>query len=79
MALNENDGRILLAECRWTKDPVDISLLKSLKEKASRVRWNNNDREEEYMLFSRSGFTSEMTELDDEVTLYSLDRMENEL
>lgn len=78
VALNENDGRILLAECKWSKKPVDMSLLKSLKEKASQVRWKDDHREEEYMLFSRSGFTADLKELDDEVTLYSLDRMESE-
>ena len=76
VALNEREKKILLAECKWSKNPVDVSLLNSLKEKATKVRWNNEDREEHYALFSRSGFTEELKNIsksDPNIQLIDLD------
>jgi len=47
-----------------------------LKEKAKKVRWKNEEREEKYALFSKSGFTDELKEHEDDLELYSLEEME---
>jgi len=34
-----------------------------LQEKAKNIKWNNNNREEYFILFSKSGFSEELEEL----------------
>jgi len=79
VALNEN--KILLGECKWSKNKVDFGLLNDLKEKAKKVRWEDQDREEKYLLFSRSGFINELKKHSKEneyLQLYSLKDMRKE-
>lgn len=77
--LNEEDDRILLGECKWSKNKVGPGLLSDLKEKAKHVRWKEGDRDEEYLLFSRSGFTEKIKEISDgSLCLYSLDDIKRE-
>ncbi|MFP3872733.1 MAG: ATP-binding protein [Candidatus Aenigmatarchaeota archaeon] len=78
VALNERENKILLGECKWSKNEVDFGLLNDLKKKTKKVRWNDEEREEEYTLFSRSGFSDELEEYADdseELRLYSLKDM----
>ena len=56
VGLAPNDDRILLAECKWTSDPVGATLVERLRAKAANVRWGPDDREERFALFSKSGF-----------------------
>ena len=35
----------------------------ALQEKAKNIKWNNNNREEYFILFSKSGFSEELEEL----------------
>ena len=37
--------------------------MKQLQEKAKNIKWNNNNREEYFILFSKSGFSEELEEL----------------
>lgn len=79
VALNEEEGQILLGECKWSVNEVDHRLLDDLKEKAEEVRWKNEDRKEEYVLFSRCGFTEglkQRAEGSDQLQLFSLDTMQ---
>lgn len=62
VALDEQEGKILLGEVKWTNQEVGEKLLKDLEEKAERVQWQNKDREEKYVLFSKNGFTQELDE-----------------
>ena len=39
------------------------NILNELKEKSKKVIWNNNKREEYYILFSKSGFSQDLIEL----------------
>ncbi|ELY38873.1 ATP-binding protein [Natronorubrum tibetense] len=64
VGLAPDDDRILLAECKWTAEPVGCSLVESLRTKAESVRWGSGTREEQFALFSKSGFVDG---LDDEV------------
>ncbi|MGM0510905.1 MAG: ATP-binding protein [Thermoplasmatota archaeon] len=78
VSLNERENEALFAECKWSKNPVNISLLHSLKEKAKKVRWNNDNRKEHYAIFSRSGFEEDIKEgsdSDPNIQLYDLDDM----
>jgi AAA+ ATPase superfamily predicted ATPase len=72
VGLAPNDDRVLLAECKWTTDPVGEDLVESLRAKAENVRWGPPDRDERFALFSKNGFVDGLeTQLDDSWTLFS--------
>ncbi len=79
VALNERDKHIYFGECKWSNNKVGTSLLQDLKEKAKNVRWLSDDRTEEYILFSKSSFTSGLIKeanKDENISLYDLNDME---
>ncbi|MBP1953311.1 AAA+ ATPase superfamily predicted ATPase [Halarchaeum rubridurum] len=77
VGLEPSDDRLLLAECKWTTDPVGLGVAESLREKAGRVRWGPNTREEEFALFSKSGFADGLAdELDDSWSLFNLEELD---
>lgn len=77
VGLAPDDDRILLAECKWTADPVGYALVESLRDKAENVRWGPGDREERFALFSRSGFVEGLEDdLDDNWSLFSVDDLD---
>ncbi|WP_254525597.1 ATP-binding protein [Natrinema caseinilyticum] len=66
--------RILLAECKWTGDPVGRGLVADLRAKADSVRWGPRDRSERFAIFSKSGFDDGLgDDLDDNWSLFDLD------
>lgn len=76
VGLAPDDDRILLAECKWTTDPVGYGLVEALRTKAEHVRWGSNERDERFALFSKSGFIDGLgDELDDEWRLIDLDKL----
>ncbi|WP_298277772.1 ATP-binding protein [Ferroplasma sp.] len=81
LAINEEKKAIMFGECKCTGRPVDISIYEDLKRKARSVQWNNKDRNEYFILFSRSGFTDKMKAIaeEDNVILFDLDRIESML
>ncbi|WP_028857144.1 ATP-binding protein [Psychrilyobacter atlanticus] len=60
VGLGENE--IIFGECKWSKKHVGLSVLFALKEKAKKVKWKNNSREEYFILFSKSGFSPDLIE-----------------
>ena len=62
VALGENN-KIVFGECKYSKKQVGLSILKQLQEKAKNIKWNNSNREEYFILFSKSGFSEELEEL----------------
>lgn len=75
VALDEAGGEILLGEAKWTAEPVGTDLLRRLEEKAGRVRWGDEDRNEVYALFSKGDFTETLVdeaERRDDLKLYGL-------
>jgi MazG family protein len=58
VGLAPDEDRILLAECKWTNEPVGRGLVEDLRRKAERVRWESGERAESFALFSRSGFAA---------------------
>ncbi|UPV73949.1 ATP-binding protein [Halorussus limi] len=73
VGLAPNDDRVLLAECKWTTEPVGEDLVQSLRAKAENVRWGPPDRNERFALFSKSGFVDGLeAQLDDSWSLFSV-------
>ncbi len=73
VGLAPNNDRVLLAECKWTTDPVGEDLVESLRAKAEHVRWGPADRDERFALFSKNGFVDGLEEhLDDSWSLFSV-------
>jgi AAA+ ATPase superfamily predicted ATPase len=59
---NKDQKKILFGECKYTQKPVGMSIYTALQEKAKQVDWQNEDRTEYFILFSKSGFTEEIVE-----------------
>ena len=62
VALGE-DNKIVFGECKYSNKQVGLNILNELKEKSKKVIWNNNKREEYYILFSKSSFSQDLIEL----------------
>lgn len=62
VGLNPALNKILYCEVKWTTKPVGIDIYQSLKQKASKVVWSDQDKEEYFCLFSKNGFTEAMLE-----------------
>jgi AAA+ ATPase superfamily predicted ATPase len=78
VGLDPNDDRILLAECKWTSQPIGYGLVESLRAKADRVRWGPDSRNEDFALFSKSGFVDGLDDdLDDSWSLFSLEELDD--
>ncbi|MFB6209462.1 MAG: ATP-binding protein [Candidatus Nanohaloarchaea archaeon] len=76
VGLNEKRSKILLGEAKWRKEKTGIKTYHKLKEKSEKVRWKNEERQEKYALFSRSGFTEELREKEgDNLELYDPSRL----
>ena len=56
------DNKIVFGECKYSNKQVGLSILNELKEKSKKVIWNNDRREEYYILFSKSGFSQDLIE-----------------
>ncbi|WP_435186731.1 ATP-binding protein [Halobellus sp. EA9] len=77
VGLGPDADRILFAECKWTNEPVGQSLVSQLHEKAERVRWGPETRDEEFALFSKSGFVDGLAEdVGDNWSLFDLSELE---
>ena len=71
VGLAPDADRVLLAECKWTTEPVGRSLASRLRDKAEHVRWGSDSRDEAFALFSKSGFVDGLAdELNDDWSLY---------
>jgi AAA+ ATPase superfamily predicted ATPase len=77
VGLAPTDDRILLAECKWTSQPVGHALADRLRENAEHVRWGPDAREERYAIFSKSGFVAGLADdLGDDWQLFDLDDLD---
>ena len=57
------DNEIIFGECKWSNKKVGLSVLLSLKEKSKSVKWNNSNRKEYFILFSKEGFSDDLISL----------------
>lgn len=62
VGVNDHTETLLLGECKWTTDRVGTELLSDMEALESEVRWRGANRSVVYSLFSKAGFTSELTE-----------------
>jgi len=72
----------VVGECKWTDHKIGRQLLKDLEEKTDKVRWKNANREEQFVIFSKSGFTHDLqnkAEQRDDLELYDLEKVQNQL
>ncbi len=82
VALNENEKSILFAECKWSKNKVDTSLLYELEHKKEKVRWGEKSRKEYFALFSKKGFTKNLLQEAKKrknLILYDLEKIDSTL
>jgi AAA+ ATPase superfamily predicted ATPase len=62
VALNQDSKDVLFGECKWTQQPIGIDVLKSLYHKARQVKWQREQRQEWFILFSKAGFQKALME-----------------
>lgn len=65
IGLSSND-EIIFGECKWSDNFVDLSVLKDLQAKTKEVQWGSKQRKEYFVLFSKSGFTEDLIQLQKE-------------
>lgn len=71
---NENTRQIIFGECKWSNKPVGINIYEDLKRKSALVEWGNGQRKEYFILFSKSGFTKEMTKIAEVDGIFLIDQ-----
>jgi hypothetical protein len=59
-------------EAKWSRHPLDKSVLRELERKAEEFEWRRGKRREVYYIYSRSGFTFEPEEGVRQVSLAEL-------
>jgi AAA+ ATPase superfamily predicted ATPase len=80
VGLAPDDDRILLAECKWTAEPVGHALVDALRDDAEHVRWGSSTRDERFALVSKSGFVDGLEEdLGDHWSLFGASELESVL
>lgn len=62
VAVDEKSGVVYFMEAKWSKNPVDKSVLRNLERKADEFEWRRSARKEVFYLYSRSGFSFEPEE-----------------
>ncbi|MFW6048330.1 MAG: ATP-binding protein [Candidatus Natronoplasma sp.] len=53
-AVLEDENKIFLGECKWSDDVDAEKIVSKLTKKASHLKWKNDDREEDYLVFAKS-------------------------
>lgn len=53
-------NNIIFGECKYSNRPKGVDILNSLIEKSKHVKWNNDKRNEYYLIYSKSGFSKEL-------------------
>jgi len=75
VAIDEKNKVAYFMEAKWSRHPLDRSVLRELERKAEEFEWKREERREVYYLYSRSGFTFEAEE---DVRLVDLDELYNQ-
>ena len=63
VGFNQETKEIIFGEVKWSNKAVGTNIFFDLKRKSRNVSWNNDNRTEYYILFSKNGFTLEMKKL----------------
>ncbi len=62
-AIDPDGNNLILGECKFWQEPVDITVLQELEKKASYVDWRRGHRHIWYVIFSTGGFTDKLKAL----------------
>lgn len=63
VGFNQETKEIIFGEVKWSNRQVGTNIFTDLENKARNVDWNNANRKEQFILFSKSGFTADMKKL----------------
>lgn len=63
VGINDDTKDILIGECKYLNTKVDTDIFYKLIEKGRLIDWNKESRKEQYILFSKSGFSDELIEM----------------
>lgn len=63
VGINTTGNEIIFGECKFRQKKMDIDVLEELMRKAATVVWKKDNRKEQYILFSISGYTEELIQL----------------
>ena len=63
VAINEETNEILFGEAKWSNKLVGTNIYEELKRKSKKVVWGKKNRKEYFTLFSKSGFTPQMSKV----------------
>lgn len=66
IGFNSETKQIVFMEAKWSNTQQDIRALNKLRQKAKLVNWNNGDRKEYFAIYSKSGFSKELLDLNKE-------------
>ena len=59
----DNSNNIIFGECKYTKKPLGVNVYYGLLEKAKKVNWNKQNRNEYFVFFCINGYTKKMQNL----------------
>jgi hypothetical protein len=62
VAYDSAGSDIVFGECKYSKNPKGMDVLNALREKADAVDWHKGSRNETFCIFSKSGFSSALSE-----------------
>lgn len=74
VGLSDDSNKIIFGECKYSNKKKGMKVLNGLIEKVKKVNWNTNNREEYYVICSKSGFDDKLTDYakeHDNIYLYS--------
>ncbi len=74
VALNEKQKKIIFGECKWSEKPIGVDVYLNLKRKSQLVNWHNNERQEFFILYSKSGFTKNIKDLAKKENIYLIEK-----
>lgn len=63
VGINTTGNEIIFGECKFRQKKMDTDVLEELIQKAATVTWKKDNRKEQYILFSISGYTNELVQL----------------
>lgn len=59
-AIDPDGKNLILGECKYWQEPVEVSVLRELEAKAKTVSWEKEKRKTWFVLFSVNGFSEEL-------------------
>jgi AAA+ ATPase superfamily predicted ATPase len=63
VGFNQVEKKIVFMEAKWSNSKQDNRTLNKLRQKAKLVPWNIDERQEYFVIYSKSGFTNDLLKL----------------